>query len=174
MMEKQASPDRTRAMTGSRTGPVLSVVAALVGPVCVIFLTGYLTIQLQLSEAGAPLLNFDSQPVFADGWSPSPYLIRAALVLLALAAVLGYRWAVRTDTARLLTLVVLVVAVFAGAYALRPIPNDGEPHPLGLYSLINGAISPFTLALIGAVIADLIARRQRRPATTHQRPARAQ
>jgi hypothetical protein len=88
-MEKLTSRDRSRTARGSRTGPVLSIAAAVVG---------------------------------------------------------------------------LVAAVIAGAYTLRPIPNDGEPHPLGLYSLIEGATSPFTLALIGAVIADLIVRRRIRPA----------
>ena len=115
-MEKVTSPDRSRTARGSRTGPAYSIAAAVVGPLCVIFLTGYLTIQLQLAEA-----------------------------------------------ARVVTLVVLVAAVIAGAYTSRPIPNDGEPHPLGLYSLINGATSPFTLAPIGAVIADLIVRRRTGP-----------
>ena len=43
---------------------------------------------------------------------------------------------------------------------------DGEPRPIALFSLISGATSPFTLALIGAVIADLISvRRRSNPAT---------
>ncbi|MDN4643109.1 hypothetical protein [Arthrobacter sp. PsM3] len=159
-MEKTTSPSRTGALPASRTGPILSIVAALAGPLCVIFLTGYLTIQLQLSEVGAPLLDFSARPILAGGeWVP--YLVRAAFVLLAVAVVLGYRVAARTGAARVVTLTVLIAAVFAGANTLRPVPMDGEPQPIALFSLINGATSPFTLALIGAVIADLISIRRR-------------
>jgi hypothetical protein len=38
---------------------------------------------------------------------------------------------------------------------------DGEPQPIALFSLINGATSPFIFALIGAIIADLISVRRR-------------
>jgi hypothetical protein len=158
-MEKLGSPNHIGTLSASRTGPILSIVAALVGPLCVIFLTGYLTIQLQLSEIGV-LLGFNSRPVpVAAEWLP--YLVRTALVLLALAAVLGYRLAARTGAARVVTLVVLVAAAFVGANTLRPVPEDGEPHTIALFSFMNGAASPFTLALIGAVIVDLISARQR-------------
>ena len=160
MTDKTTSPGRVEALQASRTGPVLSIVAAVAGALCVIFLTGYLTIQLQLSEAGAPLLDFNARPIPVAGqWVPS--LVRAAFVILAVAAILGYRAAARTGAARLVTLVVLIAAVFAGANALRPVPMDGEPQPIALFSLINGATSPFTLALIGAVIADLVSARRR-------------
>jgi hypothetical protein len=154
-MDKTSSPGRLEALPASRTGSILSIAAALVGPLCVIFLTGYLTIQLQLSEAGAPLLDLNARPIPAAAeWAP--YMVRAAFVLLALAAILGYRMAARTGAARVVTLVVLIAAVFAGANTLRPVPMDGEPQPIALFSLISGATSPFTLALIGAVIAHLI------------------
>lgn len=114
----------------------------------------------QLSEIYAPLLALDARPIpVAGAWVP--YLVRAAFVLLAVAAVLGYRVAARTGAARVVTLVVLAAAVFAGANALRPVPMDGDPQPIALFSLINGATSPFTLALIGAVIAGLISVRRR-------------
>jgi hypothetical protein len=160
-MEKATSPNQIGTLSTSRTGPILSIVAALVGPLCVVFLTGFLTIQLQMSEIGAPLLDFNSRPVPVTGaWLP--YLLRAGLVLLALAAVLGYRLAARTSAARVVTLVVLVAAAFVGAYTLRPVPEDGESHPIALFSLMNGAASQFTLALVGAVIVDMISARQRR------------
>ncbi|HEX9086183.1 MAG TPA: hypothetical protein VF867_01490 [Arthrobacter sp.] len=160
MMEKTAGPRRIEAWPASRTGPVLSIAVALVGPLCVVFLTGYLTIQLQLSEINAPLLDFNARPIpLVAGWVP--YLVRAAFVLLAVAAILGYRVAAQTRAARVLTLVVLTAAVFAGANALRPVPMDGEPQPIALFSLINGATSPFTLALIGAVVAHLVSVRRR-------------
>ncbi len=87
--------------------------------------------------------------------------MRAAFVLLALAAILGYWVAARTGAARVVTLVVLIAAVFAGANTIRPLPMDGEWQPIALFSLINGATSPFILAIIGAVIAVLISVRRR-------------
>ena len=159
-MDKTTSPIRTDAPPSSRTGPIFSIGAALVGPLCVIVLGGYLTIQLQLSEAGAPLLDFNARPIpLLAEWAP--YLVRAAFVLLALAAILGYRVAASTGAARVLTLVVLIAAVWVGANTLRPLPVDGEPQPIALFSLISGATSPFIFALIGAVIADLINVRRR-------------
>lgn len=164
-MQKQARPERMTSTPRFRASPAVALLAALVGLVCVIFLTGYLTIQLQLSDAGAPLLGFDAQPVVSAGRS-APYLVRAAFVLLAAAAVLGYRLAVRTDAARLVSLVVLASAVVAGTLAYRPLADAvasvGAPRDLGLASLISGATSPFTLALIGAVVADLLSRHRRR------------
>ena len=159
-MDKTTSPRRTEALPLSRTGPIFSIVAALVGPLCAVVLAGYLTIQLQLSEAGAPPLDFNARPIpVVAEWLP--YLVRAAFVLLTLAAILGYRVAARTWTARMVTLVVLIAAVLVGANTLLPLPMDGEPQPIALFSLINGATSPFIFALIGAVIADLISVRRR-------------
>ncbi len=86
-MDKTKSPSRTEALP-SRTGPIFSIVVALVGPLCVVFVAGYLTIQLQLSEAGAFLLDFNARSIPA-GTAWAPYLVRAAFVLLALAAILG-------------------------------------------------------------------------------------
>ena len=164
-MERIASPSRIEASPASRTGPILSIVAALVGPLCVIFVTGYLTIQLQLSEVNAPLLDLNARPIpVVAEWVP--YSVRAAFVLLAVAAILGYRVAARTGASRVVTLIVLIAAVFVGANTLQPVPMDGEPQPIALFSLINGATSPFILALIGAVIVDLISVRRRRKAPT--------
>jgi hypothetical protein len=159
-MDKTTSPRRTEALLPSRTGPTFSIAAALVWSLCVIILTGYLTIQLQLSEAGAPPVDFNARaiPVLAE-WLP--YLVRAGFVLLALAAILGYRVAARTRAMRVVTLVALIVAVFAGTTTMRPLPMDGEPQPIALFSIINGATSPLIFALIGAVIADLISVRRR-------------
>lgn len=58
------------------------------------------------------------------------------------------------------------IAVFPGANTMRPLPMDGVPQPIALFSVINGATLPFTFALvgfalIGAVIADLINVRRR-------------
>lgn len=91
-----------------------------------------------------------------------PYVLRAGLVLLALAAVLGYRSPARTWVSRVVTLLGLVAAAFIGAYTLRPLPADGEPRLIALDSLMYGAVSPFTLALIGAVIADMVIARWRK------------
>lgn len=164
-MEKVASPARIETSSAPRSGPIRSIVAALVGPICVVFLTGYLAIQLQLSEIGAPLLDLNGRPVHvASEWLP--FLLRAALVLLSAGAILGYRLAVRTEAATVVTLVVLVLTAFAGAYTSRPLPMDGEPQLIALFSFINGATSLFILALIGAGIADLISGRRRGKPTT--------
>lgn len=166
---KMTSPNQVEASSASRTGPALSIVAALVGPLLVIFVAGYLTILLQVSETGAFLLDFNSRPVPVAGeWLP--YLLRAALVLLGLVAVLGYSFMSRTEAGRVVTLMVLVLAAFIGVYTLRPLSGDGEPHPIAPFSLMYGAASPFTLALIGAVIVDLIAARRRRQANPHSNP----
>ena len=63
-MDKTTSPSRTEA--SPHIGPIFSIVAAVVGPLCVVFVAGYLTIQLQLSEAGAFLLDFNARPIPAD------------------------------------------------------------------------------------------------------------
>jgi hypothetical protein len=162
-MEKMTSPNQVEASSDIRTGSALSIVAALVGPLLIIFLAGFLTIQLELSEIGAPLLDVSMRPIPVTGeWVL--YLLRAGLVLLALGAVLVYRSVSRTWAGRVVALVVLVTAAFVGAYTLRPVPADGDPHPIALASFMYGATSPFTLALIGAVIADMIFARRRRRA----------
>lgn len=160
-MEKSTGPIQVGASSAFRPGWALSMVAAALGPLCVIFMTGYLTIQLQLAEILAPLLDLSSRPVPVTGeWVP--YAVRAGFVLLGVAAVLGYRVVARTTPSRVIALTVLVIAAFAGVYRFRPLPWDEEPTPIALFSLMNGAASPFTLALIGAVIVDLISARRRR------------
>ena len=100
-----------------------------------------MTIQLEISQIGAPLLDLNMRPVPVTGeWVP--YVMRAGLILLALAAVLGYRSLSRTWAGRVITLLVLVAAAFIGAYTLRPVPADGEPHPIALASLMYGPASP--------------------------------
>ncbi|MDQ0618887.1 thiol:disulfide interchange protein [Arthrobacter globiformis] len=163
MCEKMTSPNQVEAPSDIRKGAGLSIIAALLGPPLVIFLAGFLTIQLELSQVGAPLLDLNMRPVPVTGeWVP--YVMRAGLVLLAFAAVLGYRSLSRTWAGRVITLLVLVTAAFVGAYTLRPVPADGEPHPIALASFMYGAVSPFTLALIGAVIADMVFALRRRRA----------
>lgn len=163
VMKKVTSSNQIEASSAIRAGATLSIIEALVGPPLVIFLAGFLTIQLELSQVGAPLLDLNMRPVHVTGeWVP--YVMRAGLVLLALAAVLGCRSLSRTQTGRVITLLVLVTAAFIGAYTLRPVPADGEPHPIALASFMYGAASPFTLVLIGAVIADMIFARRRRRA----------
>jgi small-conductance mechanosensitive channel len=163
-MENMTGRNQMKAAPGISKSPALSVVAAFVGTPLVIFLAGFLTIQLELSQAGAPLLDLNMRPVPATGeWVP--YVLRAGLVLLALAAVLGYRSLTRTRVSRVITLLGLVTAAFIGAYTLRPLPADGEPRHIALDSLMYGAVSPFTLALIGAVIADMAIARWRKRTT---------
>jgi hypothetical protein len=154
-MEKVSNSSPVDAMPAARAGSVLSIVASVVGPLLVIFAAGYLTVQLGLSEMGAPLFDLSSRPVTVAG-SWLQYLLRAGLVLLALVAVLVYRSVCRTRAARLVVLLVLLAAALVGAYALNPLPSGGEPHPITWVSLMYGATSPFTLALIGAVILDLV------------------
>lgn len=151
---KVTSQNRLAASSVQRKDSALSLIAALLGPLFVVFTTGYLLIQLELSQAGAPLLDFNARPVPATGaWVQ--YAVRAGLVLLGLAAVLGYRFVSRTMASRVLILVVLTVAASVGAYTLRTFPTDGEPLPIPLVSLMHGAESPFILALIGAALAGL-------------------
>ena len=160
-MENMTSRNQTEPAPGISRGSALSVIAAFVGTPLVIFLAGFLTIQLELSQAGAPLLDLNMRPVPVTGeWVP--YALRIGLVLLALAAVLGYRSLARTRASRVITLLGLVAAAFIGAYTLRPLPADGEPRSIALDSLMYGAVSPFTLALIGAVTADMVIARWRK------------
>jgi TctA family transporter len=121
---------------------------------------GYLTIQLELSEIGAPLLDLGSHPTEARSpWIP--YLIRIALVVLAGLAFVTYRAACRSWASRLTAVLVLVVAGILGSYTLHPLPSGGETEPMIWLSFIHGATSPFTLALIGAVLMDVILARQK-------------
>lgn len=132
----------------------LAVVTAVLGPLIVILFAGILVIQLEAAQHGG-LLDLNSRVVRIGGeWLP--YIVRTAFVLLALAAALVYRRMIRTNAMRRLTLIVLIIATVAALYAFQPLPDDGQHHPLILFAMFYGAASPFTLALIAAVIADII------------------
>lgn len=160
-MEKLTDSDKASATRVSGRRPAISAVASVIGALLLIFLTGYLTMQLQLSEIHA-FMGFDSRAVGVSGdWLP--YVWRLSLILLALAAVLVYRLVVQSTAARFLALVTLAVVVVI----VSPIASGSrlveEQYPLLLAIAVGGAKSPMILAFIGAVAADLIARRQRTP-----------
>ena len=85
-----------------------------------------------------------------------PYVWRLGFVLLAAAAVLVYRLTIRGTAARLATLATLAVFATVASPIGSGLPLDEEQYPLMLYMGIEGAKSPLTLALIGAILAELI------------------
>ncbi|MFP3463518.1 hypothetical protein R5O87_21990 [Arthrobacter globiformis] len=160
-MDKLASTDKNTASSTPERGSVASVLAAAVASVLVVFVTGYLSMQLQAAYAGG-FLGFNFRPVgVAGGWLP--YVWRLGFVLLAVAAVLVHRLLIRTTAARLSALTILVVLAVMGSPVGSGLPVDEEQHPLMLFMLTEGAKSPFTLVLIGAIVANMIleARRAR-------------
>ncbi|MDQ0770970.1 hypothetical protein QF031_003719 [Pseudarthrobacter defluvii] len=126
----------------------------------VVLLAGYITMQLQLVEAHG-YLGFNERFVSVEGdWLR--YVWPVLLVALVAAAVLVYRVAGRGTVARLTTLGTLVLVVLlAIPMASGPRLNPDEHYPLMTYIAVEGAKSPVVLALIGALVADLIATRGR-------------
>jgi hypothetical protein len=153
----------TLTRTSRRTGSALPVITALVGSVAVVVLAGYLILEMEAAAAGA-LFDITGQPIAVSGeWVP--YAIRAGLVVLFLVAVLVHRRLVNTRPARLTALAVLTVSALIAAYMFRPLLDaqaaGQDQQSLLLVSFIHGAISPYTLAMIGAVAASLIPDRRR-------------
>lgn len=140
------------------TGAVAPIVIAVAGPLLVILLAGYITMQLQLVEAHG-FMGFNGRFISVDGdWLR--YLWPAALIVLVVAAVLVYRAVVRSAAARFTALgVFALVALLAIPMASGLRLNPDEHYPLMTYVAVEGAKSPLVLALIGALIADLIASR---------------
>ncbi|MFE4541283.1 hypothetical protein [Arthrobacter sp. NPDC056727] len=153
-MEKMTSSDKKNPGSTLQPGSAVPIVVALAGPLLVVLLTGYLTMQLQAAYANA-VLGFNFRIVGVSGeWLP--YVWRLAFVLLAVAAVLVYRLTIRATAARLATLTTLAVLATVASPIGSGLPLDEEQYPLMLYMGIEGAKSPFTLALIGAIFAELI------------------
>ena len=162
-MEKTDSPATGNTVSTSKRSSALSVVIAGVGSLVVICLTGYLTMQLQLSEIHA-VLGLDGRAVGVPGdWLP--YVWRLCLILVGLAAVLTYRLLVDGKPARLVALALMTVAALWATPLASGGPRAGEEqYPLLVYILIEGAKSPLVLALIGAVLAGLVGSRSKRRA----------
>ncbi|MEW1943422.1 hypothetical protein AB0299_20510 [Pseudarthrobacter sp. NPDC080037] len=93
--------------TASGPRSAASILIAVAGPILVVLLAGYITMQLQLAEAHG-YLGFNDRFVSVEGDWPR-YVWRALLIALAAAAVLVYRVAVRSTAARLITLGILVL-----------------------------------------------------------------
>lgn len=159
-MEKVASQDRK--FPKPITEAVAPMVVAVAGPLLVILLAGYITMQLQLVEAHG-FTGFNDRFISVAGdWLR--YLWPAVLVVLVVAAVLIYRAAVRSAAARFTALgVFALVAMLAIPMASGPRLNPDEHYPLMTYIAMEGAKSPLVLALIGALVADLIASRGMHP-----------
>jgi hypothetical protein len=160
-MEKLTSPDKKSSGSTLQLGSAVPIVTASAGPVLVILLTGYLTMQLQAAYADA-VLGFNFRVVGVPGeWLP--YVWRLGFVLLAVAAILVYRLAIRGTAERLVALTILAVFSIIASPIGSGLPLDEERYPLMLYMGVEGAKSPFTLARIGAIVAELIfeARRAR-------------
>jgi hypothetical protein len=158
-MEKLTDSDKASTPRASERKSAVSVFASLASALLLIILTGYLTMQLQLSEIHA-FMGFDSRPVGVSGdWLP--YVWRLSLILLALAAVVVYRIVIQGAAARLLALVTLAVVVFVASPIASGSRLAEEQYPLLLAIAVEGAKSPLILGFIGAIAADLIARRRR-------------
>ena len=157
-VQKLTSLNRPNTTPAPERGPAIAVVTAVAGSLLLIVLTGYLTMQLVMSEMGA-FMTLDSRAVgISTGWLPSVW--RLSLILLALAAVMVHRSIVRGTTARIVALATLAAVVFIGTTMTTGPHPAGEQQSLILVIAAEGAKSPLVLALIGAGVADLVARRQ--------------
>jgi hypothetical protein len=90
-----------------------------------------------------------------------PYVWRLSLILLALAAVTVYRVVLQGTAARIVALATLAAVAFIATPMATGSHVAEEQQSLILGIAVEGAKSPLILALIGAGVADLIARRQR-------------
>ena len=158
-MEKLTSPHRASTTPTPERRPAVAVVAALAGSLLLILLTGYLTMQLLMSEMSA-FMAFDSRAIGVSAdWLP--YVWRLSLILLALAAVMVYRVVLQGIAARIVALATLAAVAFIATPMATWSHVAEEKQSLILGIAVEGAKSPLILALIGAGVADLVARRQR-------------
>ncbi|MDN3937020.1 hypothetical protein QWJ39_11930 [Arthrobacter sp. YD4] len=165
-MQKLTSLNRPSATLAPERGPAIAVVTAVAGSLLLILLTGYLTMQLVMSGMGA-FMTLDSRAVgISNGWLP--YAWRLSLILLALAAVMAHRKILRGTAARIVALATLAAVAFIGTVMTTGPHPAGEQQSLILVIAAEGAKSPLILALIGAGVTDLVARRQ---PTRAQQPA---
>ncbi|GGI02391.1 hypothetical protein ACFFGR_16985 [Arthrobacter liuii] len=150
-MEKTVNEDPKSAVSGP--GPAAAT--ALIGSLLLLGLTGYLSMQLKLSEIHL-FLGFDSR-VFGVSGDWLPYVWRLSLVLSVLAAIIAYRALIRDTQSRVVILAVLAAAAAIASPVAFAGPQPAEAQPsLLLYVAVEGAKSPAILALIGAVLADLM------------------
>jgi hypothetical protein len=156
-MNKVASQDRKSA--APVPGAAAPIVVAVAGPVLVILLAGYITMQLQLVEAHA-VLGFNDRLVSVEGDWPR-YAWPVALILLVVAAVMVYRAAIRGVAARLTALALFAVLVLLAIPIASGPRLNPEGYPLMTHIAVEGAKSPLVFALTGALVADLIAARRR-------------
>jgi hypothetical protein len=158
-MEKLTSPHRESTTPAPEHRPAVAVVAALAGALLLILLTGYLTMQLLMSEMSA-FMAFDARAVGVSAdWLP--YVWRLSLILLALAAVTVYRVVLQGTAARIVALATLAAVAFIATPIATGSHVAEEQQSLILGIAVEGAKSPLILALIGAGVADLVVRRQR-------------
>lgn len=157
-MDKVVTP-RTGRAAPEHSVP-LSIIGAIGRSVLVILLTGYLNMQLQLSEIHV-FLDFNERPIGVEGdWLR--YVWSVLLIVLVVAAVLVYRVAIRGTVARLTALATLAVLVLmAIPMSSGPRINAPEGYPLVLHIVVEGAKSPLVFALIGAIIADILLGRRK-------------
>jgi cytochrome bd-type quinol oxidase subunit 2 len=150
---------RDRKGTARLSRAAATIVIAVAGPVLVMLLAGYITMQLQLVEAHA-VLGFNDRLVSVEGDWPR-YVWPVALILLVVAAVLVYRVAVRGTAARFTALAVLALLVLLAIPMASGPRINPEGYPLMTHIAVEGAKSPLVFALIGALVADFIAARSR-------------
>jgi hypothetical protein len=156
-MDKVANQDRKSAAPAP--GAAASIVIAVAGPVLVVLLAGYITMQLQLVEAHA-VLGFNDRLVSVEGDWPR-FVWPAVLIVLVVAAILVYLVAIRGSAARLTALAVFAVLVLLAIPMASGPRLNPEGYPLMTHIAVEGAKSPLVFALVGALVADLIVARRR-------------
>jgi hypothetical protein len=131
-----------------------------------VLIIGYITVQTQGMVQGY-LVDATGLPsiVIAKRF---PWELQIAAVLFGLAGIAVYRKTINTRAARTAVLVVLVLAAVIAALFFVPVQSTRTN--LFTIAFVGGGASTFNLALIAAVVADLIYTKGNANGTTNGRP----
>jgi hypothetical protein len=144
----------------------MKIVWGTVLALAVVLIIGYTTVQTQGMIQGY-LVDVTGLPsiVIAKRF---PWELQIAAVLLGLAGIAVYRKAIDTRASRIAVLAVFVLAAVIAAVFFVPVQSTRTN--LFVISFVGGGASSFNLALIAAVLADLIYSRGTTNGTTNGRP----
>ncbi|MCB5273703.1 MULTISPECIES: hypothetical protein [unclassified Arthrobacter] len=144
----------------------IKIVWGIVLALAAVFIIGYTTVQTQGMIQGY-LVDVSGLPniVIAKRF---PWELQIAAVLFGLAGIAIYRKAIDTRPARIAVLAVFVLAAVIAAVFFVPVQSTRTN--LFVIAFVGGGASSFNLALIAAVLADLIFEKGNTNGTTNGRP----
>ncbi|WP_285251239.1 hypothetical protein [Pseudarthrobacter sp. fls2-241-R2A-168] len=117
---------------------------------------GYLSAQIDGAINGY-LIDLSGKPGIAID-KRYPWELQAALLLVGLAAIAAYRRLATLRAVRITVLGILIVGILAAGAAYMPAQST-MPNLFSI-SAVYGGVSPFTLAALAGVLADLFLGRQ--------------